>query len=127
RLDEHAQSYPLASTPSPSVTKRQMVRRNRWGQNWTPITPPEGSIFHAETQSDDKVEVVVPETKHMLQSKSTLESKSNAPAYGAVSCPRRPHQREVGSQNRILLDMLYPIRMLNLPRDETKHQHLLRH
>lgn len=22
------------------------------GQNWTPITPPEGSIFHAETQAD---------------------------------------------------------------------------
>ncbi len=28
-------------------------------QNWTPVTPPEGSIFHAETQSERHFEQAV--------------------------------------------------------------------
>lgn len=58
---------------------------------------------------------------------SALSSKGDASVYGADSCPRRPHQREVGSQKRILLHMPYPIRMLNLPGNEAEQQHLLRH
>ncbi|MFB9952561.1 hypothetical protein ACFFP0_27265, partial [Rhizobium puerariae] len=37
---------------SPSIRQQKTDGQTKQvgGQNWTPVTPPEGSIFHAETQ-----------------------------------------------------------------------------